>query len=52
MAVTGMHYDFWNRLVGWGQRDQSGFTPERGQVQEYWHGIVLDIVSNITNNYN
>ena len=52
LAVTGLHYDHWNRLVNWGGKDPNGFVSERGLVQEYWHGIVLDIVSNITNNYN
>ncbi len=53
LAETSMHFDYWTRLLrNWGQRDRNGFTPIKGLKQSYWHGLVLDIVSTVTNNFN
>lgn len=53
LAVTSKYFDHWNRqITWWGKPDPNKFIPEKGLVQEYWNGVVVDIVSNITNNYN
>ncbi len=52
LAETGLHFDHWNRLVGWDTKDPQGFTPQLGKIQKYWRGIVVDIIGTINNNYN
>lgn len=52
IAVTGWGYSNWQTRVPWGQRFPDGYIPTKGQKEEYWDGIVVSIVSNITNYYN
>ena len=51
IAVTGWKFDQWQKRVPWGVRG-SGYTPTKGQKEKYWDGMVVDVVSTITNHFN
>lgn len=52
IAVTGWKFDVWQKKVPWGVLMADGYTPTKGQKEKYWNGIVVGIVSNITNYFN
>lgn len=53
LAVTSWKFDEWQKNVPWGKRHpQTGYTPTVGSKKTYWTGVVVDLVSTITNNYN
>jgi hypothetical protein len=53
LATTSWKFSEWQKKVPWGQPDaRTGWKPTRGEKQKYWNGIVVDIVSTITNNFN
>lgn len=52
IAVTSWKFDVWQKKVPWGQRAPNGWVPTRGEKQKYFEGLVVDVVSTITNNFN
>jgi hypothetical protein len=52
IAVTSWKFDEWQKKVPWGQRAPNGWIPTRGEKQRYHEGLVVDVVSTITNNFN
>ena len=52
IAVTSWKFDEWQKKVPWGQRAPNGWVPTRGEKQKYFEGLVVDVVSTITNNFN
>jgi hypothetical protein len=52
IAVTCWKFDEWERKVPWGQRANNGWIPVKGEKQKYHEGLVVDVVSTITNNFN
>lgn len=52
IAVTSWNFDEWQKKVPWGQRAPNGWVPTRGEKQKYFEGLVVDVVSTITNNFN
>lgn len=52
IAVTSWKFDEWQKKVTWGQRGPNGWVPTRGEKQKYFEGLVVDVVSTITNNFN
>jgi len=52
IAVTSWKFDEWQKKVPWGQRGPNGWVPTRGEKQKYFEGLVVDVVSTITNNFN
>jgi hypothetical protein len=52
LAVTSWQFEEWEKRVPWGQPAPNGWIPTRGERQRYHEGLVVDIVSTITNNFN
>ena len=53
LAVTSYAFKSWESKVPWGKPDRrTGYKPIRGQKKKYYDGVVLDVVSKITNFYN
>lgn len=53
LAVTSWGFDKWKQNVQWGVKNpQTGFTPTRGEKKKYFNGVVVDIISKVTNFYN
>lgn len=52
IAVTGWNFDKWQKRVPWGHKFPDGYAPSKGQMERYWDGIVVRVVSNITNYFN
>lgn len=53
LAVTSWAFSHWEPKVPWGQPSRrTGYKPVRGHKKKYYDGVVLDIVSKITNFYN
>jgi len=53
LATTSWKFKEWGSKIPWGKADpKTGWIPTKGQKQKHWDGIVVDIVSTITNNYN
>ena len=53
LAVTSWAYDYWEKKVPWGQADRrTGYKPTRGHKKKYYDGVVMDIISKVTNFYN
>jgi hypothetical protein len=52
IAVTGWEFDQWQGDVPWGKTMPDGYVPTKGDVVNYFDGLVIDFVSTITNNFN
>lgn len=52
IAVTSWKFAEWEKKIPWGQRAPNGWVPTRGEKQKYHEGLVVDVVSTITNNFN
>lgn len=52
IAVTSWKFAEWEKKIPWGQRAPNGWVPTRGEKQRYHEGLVVDVVSTITNNFN
>lgn len=53
LSVTSWEFNKWQSKVPWGQRNRNtGYIPHRGEKQKYFNGVVVDIISKVTNFYN
>ncbi len=52
IAVTGWNFDKWKKRIPWGHKFPDGYIPTKGQMERYWDGVVVSVVSNITNYFN
>jgi hypothetical protein len=53
LAVTSWKFSEWEKKVPWGKPDpRTGWKPVKGQKHKYWDGIVVDLISTVTNNFN
>lgn len=52
IAVTSWRFEDWYRQAPWDNPAPNGWVPRKGEKQKFWSGLVVDIVSTITNNFN
>lgn len=53
LAVTSWGFNKWQNKVSWGVKNpKTGFVPKKGQKRKYYNGVVVDVVSKVTNFYN
>lgn len=53
LAVTSWGFDKWQHRVRWGVKvPPKQFIPTRGEKKKYFNGVVVDIISKVTNFYN
>lgn len=53
LSVASWGFDNWKDKVSWGVKNpQTGYVPIRGERKQYFNGVVVDIISKITNFYN
>lgn len=52
IAVTSWKFSEWQKHAPWNKPAPNGWIPRKGEKQPYWSGLVVDVVSTITNNFN
>ena len=52
IAVTSWKFSEWQKHAPWDRPAPNGWIPRKGEKQMYWSGLVVDVVSTITNNFN
>ena len=52
VAVTSWKFSEWQKYAPWDRPAPNGWIPRKGEKQMYWSGLVVDVVSTITNNFN
>jgi len=52
IAVTSWMFSEWQKQAPWNKPAPNGWIPRKGEKQQYWSGLVVDVVSTITNNFN
>lgn len=52
IAVTSWKFSEWEKQAPWNTPAPNGWIPRKGEKQPYWSGLVVDVVSTITNNFN
>ena len=52
IAVTSWKFSEWEKQAPWNTPAPNGWIPRKGEKQQYWSGLVVDVISTITNNFN
>lgn len=52
IAITTWKFEEWQKQAPWDKPAPNGWIPRKGEKQKYWSGLVVDVVSTITNNFN
>jgi hypothetical protein len=52
VAITSWRLNEWENTAPWDRPWTNGYVISRGQLQNYYEGIEVDVVSTITNNFN